>query len=82
MARVVRCPHRLQVNATRMRLLGDCCRIPVDMSERPPSLPAPSMEHDGPSSPEPVVHPVPVPAALSTNPIAASCDPQTANSLA
>jgi hypothetical protein len=65
-----------------MRLLGDCCRIPVDMSERRSSLPAPSMEHDGPSSPEPVVHPVPVPAALSTNPIAASCDPQTINSLA
>lgn len=74
MARVVRWPQTLQVKATRIRRRGDLvnrdqgnveiCSVPDSDSE-----PAGT---DGPSMPEPVVHPLTL-AALKTNPIAASC---------
>lgn len=73
MARVVRCPQTLQVKATSIRRRGDLvksdqgkvdtCSIPVSGFE-----PAGT---DGPSIPDPVVHPRTF-AALRTNPIAAS----------
>jgi hypothetical protein len=73
MALVVRCPHTLQVKATRMRRRGDFVKRDqgsVDTS----GLPAPPalLAVGGPSIPDPVVQPLPV-AALTTSPIAASC---------
>jgi hypothetical protein len=70
MARVVRCPHTLQVKATRILRRGDLVKSDhgsVDTSGRP-APPAVG----GPSIPDPVVQPLPV-AALITSPIAASC---------
>jgi len=74
MALVVRCPHTLQVKATRMRRRGDFVKRDqgsVDTS----GLPAPPalLAVGGPSIPDPVVQPLPV-AALTTSPIAASLE--------
>jgi hypothetical protein len=73
MALVVRCPHTLQVKATRMRRRGDFVKRDqgsVDTS----GLPAPPalLAVGGLSIPDPVVQPLPV-AALTTSPMAASC---------
>ena len=73
MALVVRCPHTLQVKATRIRRRGDFVKSDqgsVDTSglSAPPAL----LAVGGPSMPDPVVQPLPV-AALTTIPMAASC---------
>jgi len=64
----------VQVKATSILLLGDFVKRDhgkVEMFPVPDSLSLPTAGTEGPSIPEPVVHPLPV-AALSTSPIAAS----------
>jgi hypothetical protein len=73
MALVVRCPHTLQVKATRIRRRGDLVNSDQGSVDTcGPSDPPPLLASGGPSIPDPVVQPLPV-AAPSTNPIAASC---------
>lgn len=77
MARVVRCPQTLQVKATRIRRRGDFVKRDqgnVEIRSVPDSDSEPAGT-DGPSMPDPVVHPLTF-AALRTNPIAASCSIQ------
>lgn len=72
MARVVRWLQMVQVKATSILLLGDLVKRDHGKVEMfPDSLPLPTAGTEGPSIPEPVVHPLPT-AALSTSPIAAS----------
>lgn len=74
MARVVRWPQTLQVKATRIRRRGDLVKRDqgnVEICSVPDSESEP-VETDGPSMPDPVVHPLTL-AALKTKPIAASC---------
>lgn len=72
-ARVVRCPHMLHVNATSILRRGDFVNRDHGNVETCSvlDLVLTSAGTEGPSNPEPVVHPLPA-AAFSTNPIAAS----------
>lgn len=75
MARVVRWPQTLQVKATRIRRRGDLVKRDqgnVEICSVPDSDSEPAGT-DGPSMPDPVVHPLTL-AALKTNPIAASLE--------
>ncbi|RDX64901.1 hypothetical protein CR513_56489, partial [Mucuna pruriens] len=70
----VRWRQMVQVKATSILLLGDFVKRDhgkVEMFPVPDSLSLPTAGTEGPSIPEPVVHPLPA-AALSTSPIAAS----------
>lgn len=72
-ARVVRWPQTLHVKATRIRRRGDLVKSDhgkVDTRSIPESRSDPAGD-DGPSIPDPVVHPLTF-AALRTSPIAAS----------
>lgn len=70
MARVVLCPQTLQVKATRIRLRGDFVNSDQGNVETVSASSA-LAGRDGPSIPEPVVHPL-TDAALKTNPMASS----------
>lgn len=69
MARVVLCPQTLQVKATRIRLRGDF--VNSDQGNVETVSTSALAGRDGPSIPEPVVHPL-TDAALKTNPMASS----------
>lgn len=76
MARVVRWPQTLQVKATSIRRLGDLVKRDQGKVETVQSGDSRSAGMEGPSIPDPVVHPLPA-AAFRTRPIAASYQEHT-----